>query len=102
MPGVNVQFQASTLQLDGFGYPSLYVSRTLADPFFPSATATTDATGRVAVYVILGRVAGTATLAVSVPTLGYATTATFTVVPGAPVRFDVAPADSAVYVGGGY
>jgi len=102
MAGVNVQFQASTLRLNGFDYPSAYVSGTLPDQFGISTTATTDATGRVAVRVALGRVAGTASLAISVPTLGYATTATFTVVPGAAAQFDVAPADTAVYVSSHY
>ncbi|HKP76097.1 MAG TPA: hypothetical protein VJT67_11185 [Longimicrobiaceae bacterium] len=101
MAGVNVQFQASTLNLNGFDYPSLLFS-TVPGQYFPVATATTDATGRVAVSVMLGRVAGAATVNITVPTLGYATSATFSVVPGAPAHFDLSPADSAVYVGSSY
>jgi hypothetical protein len=102
MAGVNVQFQASTATLNGFPTPSLYLSSTVPDQYANAVTATTDATGRVAVRVALGRAAGTAAVAISVPTLGYATVATFTVTPGALAQFAVAPADSAVYVGGSY
>jgi hypothetical protein len=102
MPGVNVQFQAAPATLNGFTVPSLYLSSTVPDQFGSAATATTDATGRVAVRVALGQVAGAASVTISVPTLGYTTTAAFTVVPGAPAQFSVTPADTAVYVGASY
>jgi hypothetical protein len=66
------------------------------------ATGETDAAGRAAVLVQLGRVAGPARIAISVPTLGVQDTARFTVLPGRPARILMLPADTAVYGSGSY
>jgi Tol biopolymer transport system component len=75
----------------------------LASTFFSSfASATTGEDGRAAVLVRLGNGAGTARIVVSVPVLGLADTARYTVTPGAAARVVVTPNDTTVAVGKSY
>ncbi|HEX8848401.1 MAG TPA: hypothetical protein VF761_02620 [Gemmatimonadaceae bacterium] len=66
------------------------------------AVDSTDARGRAIVMVTMGPVAGTTSLAISVPSLSLATTATYTIRPGAPAKVVAAPKDTALYVGRSY
>jgi hypothetical protein len=66
------------------------------------ATGETDAAGRTGVLVQMGPVAGTARIAVSVPTLGVEDTARYTVRPGQPSAILLTPVDTAMYVGSSY
>src|SRR5579862_3259702 len=60
---------------------------------------TTDASGETAAVVVLGTTTGSAWIAVSVPTFGYADTATYTVTPGNATGMQAAPNDTDAYVG---
>ena len=66
------------------------------------ATGETDGAGRAAVLVQMGRVAGPARIAISVPTLGVQDTARFTVLPGQPSAILMMPWDTAMYTSGSY
>jgi hypothetical protein len=63
---------------------------------------TTDARGRAAVGVRLGSVVGASAVRINVPELGFVDTARYTTLVGALHHLDVAPGDSAAYVGRGY
>lgn len=63
------------------------------------ATGTTDQSGRTAVLVKLGTLAGTGRVVIHVPTLGLVDTARYTVQAGAPIRVSVSPRDTVGYVG---
>ena len=63
---------------------------------------TTDVRGRSAVLVRLGPVAGPVGVEVSVPELGLADTARFTVLHGSADSVAVTPADSALFIGAHY
>jgi Tol biopolymer transport system component len=101
-PGVAVRFEAAVVEQPGFTVPMVYLSGSTPDNFQPAAEARTDALGRAAVRVRLGTAAGTATVRITVPTLGFSTSAEYRVTPGATVKTVVLPADTAVYVGGSY
>jgi hypothetical protein len=62
----------------------------------------TDDGGEASVRVRLGTVAGSAGVVVSVPELGYQDTVRYTVEPGQPAHIQLAPRDTAVFVGGAY
>lgn len=62
-------------------------------------SATTDASGRATMPVVLGNTAGHGRLAVSVPALGLKDTARITVNPGNAYQTVVAPLDTVLYVG---
>lgn len=72
-----------------------------ASAFTALAVGSTDASGRTAVMVRLGTAAGTGRVVITVPTLGLTDTARFTITPGAGVKAQVLPADTAVTVGKG-
>lgn len=61
---------------------------------------TTDANGRASVRLQLGADLGMAGLKVSVPSLGIADTARFTIVAGTPYELHAAPGDTGIFVGG--
>ncbi len=63
---------------------------------------TTDESGRAAVQVRLGSVAGSASVIVRVTPLGFVDTARYIVTPGAAARIAVTPRDTAVYPGTSY
>lgn len=65
------------------------------------AIDTADAKGQAKALVKLGSVAGTARVAVSVPTLGLVDTVSFTVRPGTPIKLSVPIHDTTLYVGAG-
>jgi hypothetical protein len=64
----------------------------------------TDSTigGRISAYARLGRVAANGRIRASVPGTTLADTVTFVVLPGAPARLAMSPADSTAYVGASY
>lgn len=62
----------------------------------------TDSTGRTAVTVRLGTVAGQIRIAIDGNVLPVHDTITYSVLPGAAVRLDVQPSDTALYVGSRY
>ncbi len=66
------------------------------------ATGETDGAGRAAVLVQMGRVAGPARIAISVPTLDLQDTARFTVLPGQPSAILLMPSDTTMYASGTY
>jgi hypothetical protein len=63
---------------------------------------TTDSRGHAAVRVQFGVIAGANAVRITVPELGYVDTARYTTLPGALHHVDVAPADTAAYVGKDY
>jgi hypothetical protein len=63
---------------------------------------TTDESGRAAVQVRLGTVAGSASVIVRVTPLGFFDTAQYTVTPGAAARIALTPRDTVVYPGTSY
>jgi hypothetical protein len=67
-----------------------------------SNTIPTDATGRARIQVKLGATAGTANLAIAVASLGLSSTASYTLLRGAPAKFEFSPRDTAVSPGGSY
>lgn len=62
----------------------------------------TDSSGRTAVTVQFGMVAGSFKIAIDGNDLPVHDTVSYTVLPGRPVRITTSPADSALYVGGSY
>lgn len=68
--------------------------------YSPFVTDTTDRSGRAKAVVRLGRVAGKATVRVSVPVLGVEDSATYTVTPGAPNLVVLSPRDTILDIGG--
>lgn len=66
------------------------------------ATAETDDIGRAAVIVKLGVKAGTAHVAISVPTLNAQDTAEYTILPGKAASALVTPLDTTLYAGHSY
>lgn len=95
-----VEFAATTAS---DGTPTMYVAapETTA-PFHPSFTDTTGTDGRAAVRVRYGMKAGEGAILVRAPLLALEDTAFYTVEPGAAASVSLAPADTAVYVAGGY
>ena len=66
------------------------------------ATGETDGAGRAAVLLQMGRRAGPARIAISVPTLNLQDTARYTVLPGQPSAVLLMPSDTAMYARGTY
>ncbi|CAA9340332.1 MAG: hypothetical protein AVDCRST_MAG89-2585 [uncultured Gemmatimonadetes bacterium] len=100
--GIAVQFEASVERLRGVDQPTLLLSAAAPDPYQWAATAVTDATGRAVMRVRMGIVAAAGTVTITAPTLGLASSASFTINAGAPVQLTVSPADTAVFAGGSY
>ena len=82
-----------------FTATNVLVSQLDATAFSSFVARAVDSSGRAAVLVRLGSVAGSGTVAISVPALGLADTAKYTILPGSPVRVLLAPADTLVGVG---
>lgn len=72
-----------------------------ADLFY-ALVDTTDASGRAAILVRLGLLAGRASVIVRVSSRGFADSAQYTVTPGALASIALSPRDTAVYVGTTY
>jgi hypothetical protein len=82
--------------------PTTLVGDIAGVPQYPFLVDTTDARGRAFALVSLGRLAGPAEVRVTVPAFGYADTAHYTVLPGAPDAVLVTPADSALTIGASF
>jgi Tol biopolymer transport system component len=80
----------------------VYVSPLDAQNFGTFASDVADAQGRAKTIVKMWNVAGTAKLAVAVPELGVTDTVSFTVKPGAPAMFTIAPRDTSIPPGASY
>ncbi len=76
---------------------SVRVGRIDEQPIQPLAVDTTDGSGRASVVVALGAVAGPGGVEVTVPELGFADTAKYTINPGNGVSVVSEPADTVVY-----
>jgi hypothetical protein len=83
-------------------YTQLLIARGGRGAFEVLIVDTTDSRGRAAVQVRHGNVTGAGAVRITVPDLGYADSARYTTLVGAVDHVDVAPADSAAYVGRGY
>lgn len=98
MRGAVVRFDALRETQTGMGSSILVAS--LRSQFFATFLAdSTDAEGRAYALVALGTAAGPARIAISVPAIGRADTASYTVVPGAATRIRLIPSDTALTVG---
>ena len=94
--GVIVRFDAKLAD----DQPTLLVAPLVGQSVFsPSTAIATDSRGRASVRIQLGAIAGPAEVLISVPELGFSTTATYTVEPGLPFALIVAPQDTVVEVG---
>jgi hypothetical protein len=78
------------------------VSKISQNTFGRFVSDTTNSAGRASVLVQLGTIAGEARMVVSVPELGLADTATFTVQPGNAARILSTPRDTVVLAGSSY
>ena len=76
---------------------SVRVGRIDAQPTQPLAVDTTDGSGRARVVVALGAVAGLGGVEITVPELGFADTAAYTIQPGHAVDLVTEPSDTVVY-----
>jgi hypothetical protein len=93
--GAVVRFTA--LPNDSAPGASAIAVATLNSQYFSGfASDSTDAQGRAAMLVELGRVAGTAGIAITVPELGLTDTARYTVQPGRPAQFALGVSDTVV------
>jgi hypothetical protein len=70
-----------------------------ANSFTSFAARDVDGTGRAAVIVRLGTVAGVGRVVVNVPAMGFVDTVIYTILPGSAARVTVAPADTLISVG---
>ncbi len=96
--GAVVRFTA--LPNDSLPYVSAIGVATLSSQSFSDfATDSTDADGRAAILVELGSVAGKAGIVITVPELGLADTAWYTVQPGRPAHLGLGVRDTAVRQG---
>jgi WD40-like Beta Propeller Repeat len=75
---------------------AILIASTKGGQSSPSATATTDASGRVSVWPVLGTVAAEARLVISAPSLTLTDTARFSVTPGATVAINLRTRDTTV------
>ena len=97
--GAIVRFQALPAPPpQQFDYPVLVAS--LASAAFQAFVSdTTDSTGAAGAVVGFSTTAGHGRVQISVPTLGFADTAHYTVGPGNPARLVATPADTQVFLG---
>jgi hypothetical protein len=94
----------TVVPISGVATPAL-VSPTSYVYAFGAQTAMmewTDSTGKAAVTVQLGRVAGQIRIAIDGNVVPVHDTVTYTVLPGAAVALDVQPSDTSLYVGRSY
>jgi hypothetical protein len=91
--GAVVRF--TSLPNDTMPYASTIAVASLNSQYFSDFVSdSTDAQGRAAVLVELGRVAGRAGIVITVPELGFTDTAWYTVEPGRPARFALGVSDT--------
>ncbi|HYW09974.1 MAG TPA: hypothetical protein VE913_23615, partial [Longimicrobium sp.] len=96
--GVTVFFTASAPE-NPFD-PSMHVVDVSSGRVGTQLTAITDAAGEARVRVWLSGKTGPGKISVTVPELGFAESALYTVTPGAPARTQITPRDTIVYIGG--
>ncbi len=99
VPARRAVVRFSGLPTTGGPYPptTVRVGRTDDAPIRELAVDTTDGSGRASVVIALGAVAGPGGVEVTVPELGFADTARYTIQPGHSVRVVCEPADTVVY-----
>ncbi len=99
VPARRAVVRFSGLPTAGGPYPptTVRVGRTGDAPIRELAVDTTDGSGRARVVIALGAVAGPGGVEVTVPELGFADTAEYTINPGQGVRVVSEPADTVVY-----
>lgn len=102
IPGLPVRFEGIAHPAPYTQEMEAYVGRVEESRTFAFIADTTDAEGRVQVMVQMGRLAGPARIAVTVPTLGMQDTARFTVTPASAHRVSMAPKDTILYAGRSY
>lgn len=105
MPGGAVEIRTAVVTsaaCEGGVCPVVSIADSAGAWYGPQQRLQADRSGRVQVFVRLGRVAGTATVRITAPILGYETTASFTVRPGALSQVVVGAGDTAAYVGHSY
>lgn len=100
--GIVVELVAPLSTVGGVNRPTLLFAAPGSESFSRTLVVSTDGTGRAAVRVAFGGAAGPASVQISAATLGFSTSASFTVNPGAPAQLTMAPVDSAVYVDANY
>lgn len=101
VPGAVVRF--SSVMGDAHPHvPTVWVGPITSTQFSTLVVDSTDARGRAAVLVRLGRLAGMGGVVVTVPVLGLEATVPYTIRPGSAARVVVTPADTAVYAGAEY
>ena len=94
--GIVVRFEAQPIEATA-REPSVDVRRISTDAFKASMAASTDSSGRAAVQVQLGRRAGSGSIAITAPELGFQDMAQYTIKPGALTTLKLAPADTLTY-----
>ena len=98
--GAEVVFRATTVQTPRTAdVPTTFVGEVGSTVWSDAFATTTSASGEASVRVVMGQVAGTGGVTITVPTLGASATATYTIRPGNPVRVDMPVADTAIVVG---
>ena len=90
----HVSFQASVALLSSKADQPVFLGTTLLD--------STDASGRVTIYVRFWKTPGPMTVAAKVDTLDVVDTARYTVLPGAATKLDMTPDDTALYAQNGF
>lgn len=97
--GLVVRFESIMVGTQYNQAPTVWVGPIASNAFGYFFADTTDASGRASVRVRLGTRAGPGGVIVSVPTLGFQDTATYTIEPGAAARLVSAPKDTTILAG---
>ncbi|HET7234629.1 MAG TPA: hypothetical protein VFJ16_31745 [Longimicrobium sp.] len=100
--GVQVRFESTLALLNGTNVPLATFAAAAAGPYESVLAMVTDAAGHATAFTRLGNAAGTGTINVTVPALGFSATTPVTVRAGNAARLVALPRDTAVYVGGSY
>ena len=99
LPGTVVRFQSAPVDTQP-QLVSMLVASVSSVNFGTVSFDTTNSKGRASALVEMGFVAGVGKVIISVPDLGVQDTAYFTVTPGAAVKVQAFPKDTALYAGG--
>lgn len=103
LEGAVVRFQAMLIEEQNqWGGYTAYISPIDLDSYGTFAVDSTDRNGRARTLVQLGRKAGIASIVITVPEIGVADTAHFTVLPGNATNVAASPRDTALYVGNSF
>ena len=103
-PAFRSPISFTVLPVPGVATPALVAPTSYVYPFGPQTAMLewTDSTGRTAVTVELGTVAGKVRIAIDGNALPVHDTVTYTVLPGHAVRITTTPTDSSLYVDASY